>query len=77
MLEAVLAELFKSVDTSGDARIAVGEAQSVLVKLNQRLGRSYTIDDAVSFMRRLDSNRDGFVDFIEFKSDLLSSFGAQ
>ena len=63
MQEAVLAELFKSVDTSGDARIGADEAQSVLVKLTQRLGRLYTVDDGVSFMRRLDSNRDGFVDF--------------
>jgi len=77
MLEAVLSELFSSVDTSGDARIATGEAQGVLLKLNQRLGRSYTVDDAVSFMRSLDTNRDGFVDFREFKSGLLASFGAQ
>ena len=77
MLEAVLSELFSSVDTSGDARIAVNEAQSVLLKLNQRLGRSYSNDDAVSFMRTLDRNGDGFVDFREFKSGLLASFGAQ
>jgi hypothetical protein len=77
MLEAVLSELFSSVDTSGDARIAVNEAQSVLLKLNQRLGRSYSNDDAVSFMRTLDKNGDGFVDFREFKSGLLASFGAQ
>jgi hypothetical protein len=77
MLNAVLAELFKQVDTSGDARIQVGEAQGVLVKLNQRLGRSYTAGDAESFISALDTNRDGTVSFSEFKSGLLASFGAQ
>ena len=77
MLNAVLAELFKQVDTSGDAKIQVAEAQSVLVKLNQRLGRSYTAGDAESFVSALDRNRDGTVSFSEFKSGLLASFGAQ
>ena len=77
VLNAVLSELFKSVDTSGDAKIQVEEARSVLVKLNQRLGRQYTAADAGSFVSALDRNGDGVVSFSEFKSGLLASFGAQ
>ena len=77
MLNAVLAELFKQVDTSGDARIQVNDAQSVLLKLNQRLGRAYTANNASAFVSALDKNRDGHVSFSEFKSGLLASFGAQ
>lgn len=77
MLNAVLAELFKSVDTSGDAKIEINEAQSVLLKLNQRLGRQYTREDAVTFLTALDANKDGSVSFREFKQGLLVSFGAQ
>ena len=74
ILNVVLAELFHSVDTSGDARISTGEAENLVLKLNQRLGRSYSTRDAAVFLRSLDSNKDGFVDFKEFKSGLLAQF---
>jgi hypothetical protein len=74
ILNVVLAELFHSVDTSGDARISANEAENVVLKLNQRLGRSYSTQDAGAFLRSLDSNKDGFVDFKEFKSGLLAQF---
>ena len=74
VLNVVLAELFSSVDTSGDSRISAAEAESVVIKLNNRLGRSYNSDDAATFLRSLDSNKDGFVDFKEFKNGLLNQF---
>jgi hypothetical protein len=74
ILNVVLAELFHSVDTSNDARISAGETENVVLKLNQRLGRSYSARDAADFLRSLDSNKDGFVDFKEFKSGLLAQF---
>ena len=41
MLNAVLAELFKQVDTSGDARIQVNEAQSVGDRVPHPLDASF------------------------------------
>jgi hypothetical protein len=74
ILNAVLAELFKNVDQNADSRISISEAESVVLKLNSRLGRQFSSEDAQAFFKSLDSNRDGAVNFIEFKAGLIGQF---
>ena len=74
MLKAVLAELFETIDTKGNSRIALEEAQNILVKLNQRLGRQCTNQDAKTFISSLGSIKDGYVDFAKFNTGLLAAF---
>jgi hypothetical protein len=74
IVSALLGELFSSVDQNADSRISVNEAEAVVVKLNSRLGRNFSKEDAQAFFSALDSNRDGQVDFSEFKAGLLAQF---
>ena len=74
MLNSILADLFQSVDTNKSGFISRSEAESLLIKLNIRLGRHYTAEDATTFVRVLDANNDGSISFEEFKSALLRNF---
>ena len=74
IVSALLGELFSSVDQNADSKISVNEAESVVLKLNSRLGRQFSKEDAQAFFNALDSNKDGSVDFNEFKSALLAQF---
>jgi Ca2+-binding EF-hand superfamily protein len=67
-------ELFQSVDTNLSGQISRGEAESLLLRLNIRLGRSYTQADATAFVQVLDVNGDGVISFEEFRSALLKNF---
>jgi len=75
ILNPLLSELFKNIDQDSNAKLSVNEAESVVSKINQRLGRNYSKEDANAFFNALDSNRDGQVDFAEFKAALIKSFG--
>ncbi len=64
---AEIDHLFASVDKSGDGFISIEEAQSLLLRLNSRLGRNYGEDDVKAFFARLDVNRDGRLSIREFR----------
>jgi hypothetical protein len=74
LLNAIIMELFQSVDTNKSGQISRGEAESLLLRLNIRLGRSYTQADATAFVQVLDVNGDGVISFEEFRSALLKNF---
>ena len=74
MINGNIAEIFKSVDVNNSSRISLAEAQELLVNLNIQLGRSYTSQDALTFLRTLDTNKDGFIDFEEFRTGLLALY---
>jgi hypothetical protein len=74
LLNAIIMELFQSVDTNLSGQISRGEAESLLLRLNIRLGRSYTQADATAFVQVLDVNGDGVISFEEFRSALLKNF---
>ena len=76
ILNAILLELFQSVDRNASGTITVSEAESLLLKLYSRLGRNYSEADAVAFVKALDINGDGSVSFDEFRSALLKDFNA-
>ena len=70
-MNAVLAELFQSVDTNSSGHISRSEAETLLIRLNSRLGRRYSEEDAKIFFASLDSNNDGIIDFNEFRAALI------
>jgi len=74
LLDSLLAEFFASVDRDGSGKISREEGQKLFVRLNKTLGRSYSDEDALSFIRILDANGDGVIDFKEFKNGILSKF---
>jgi hypothetical protein len=75
-LNAILLELFQSVDKNASGRISRSEAETLLLRLNSRLGRSYGEEEANIFFRALDANGDGLIDFEEFRSALLKQFSS-
>lgn len=67
-VNSLLAEVFASVDRDSNGRVSLSEAESLLLRLNSRLGRRYGEDEAKAFVRALDSNRDGSLDLNEFRA---------
>jgi hypothetical protein len=63
----VVNEIFSSIDRDRNGYISVQEAQSLLLRLNSRLGRSYGENEAREFFRRLDRNGDGQISVQEFR----------
>jgi hypothetical protein len=74
VLNNYLAELFATVDRNGDGNLSLAEAESLMLRLNSRLGRNYGEDQANAFFRALDLNNDGVISFDEFKSAVLRLF---
>jgi hypothetical protein len=74
MINGILSELFKTLDINNSSGLSLSEAQELVVKLNVSLGRSYTSQDALTFLKTLDKNNDGFVDYQEFRKGLLALF---
>jgi hypothetical protein len=68
---SLVAELFAGLDRNSDGRVSLEEANSLLLRLNSRLGRSYGEDQARAFFAALDSNRDGSIDLNEFRAALV------
>ena len=64
---AQINEIFASVDRDHNGRISVEEAETLLLRLNSRLGRRYGEDDVKRFFESLDANKDGHVDVAEFR----------
>lgn len=60
-------EIFSQVDSDGSASISTEEAESLLLKLNSQLGRSYSEREANNFMNAIDTNRDGQISLQEFR----------
>jgi Ca2+-binding EF-hand superfamily protein len=60
-------EIFESIDRDHNGMISINEVQSIFLKMNSRLGRSYNEDDLRSFFSELDVNRDGQLSLIEFR----------
>ena len=65
---ALINEIFASVDRDGSGVISLQEAESLLLRLNSRLGRNYGENEAREFFRRLDRNGDGQISLQEFRS---------
>lgn len=64
---AIVAELFAQVDRDHNGRISINEAEKLLLKLNSRLNRNYGENEVRDFFRRLDTNRDNYIDLNEFR----------
>lgn len=69
----IVKNLFDILDKNGDKRISVDEARDALMRINQKIGQTYSIkEDCVNFIRNMDRNGDQFVDLDEFKRAFLS-----
>jgi len=73
-IDSVLAEIFAMIDRNSSGKISSSEAQKVLLVLNSRLGRNYGDNEARAFIEALDTNRNGSVDFSEFRTAILRLF---
>ena len=73
-INAILVELFQSVDSNSNGRISRSEAETLLIRLNSRLGRRYGEEEANIFFNALDTNNDGLIDFNEFRGALIKQF---
>jgi hypothetical protein len=73
-LSSILVELFQTIDRNSSGRISRSEAETLLLRLNSRLGRRYGDEEADSFFRAVDTNNDGSIDFDEFRRALLRQF---
>lgn len=65
---SIVAELFAQIDRELGGRIAVDEAEKLLLKLNSRLGRRYSEDEIRRFFHTLETNRDGTIELQEFRA---------
>ena len=64
---------FKAVDTGKTGFISLAQAQSMLLRLNSSLGRTYGEKELKIFFQALDSNRDGQLSLDELRKAFLTS----
>ena len=64
---------FRAVDTGNTGFISLAQAQSMLLRLNSSLGRTYGEKELTVFFQALDSNRDGQLSLDELKKAFLTS----
>ena len=64
---------FRAVDTNNSGSISLQEAQTMLLRLNSNLGRTYGEKELTVFFQALDTNRDGQLSLEELKRAFLTS----
>lgn len=65
-----LDNIFGMIDLDQDGYISRSEAKRAVKKMNSILGTKYSTD----FLVKMDKNRDGSVDFKEFKYGFMKAF---
>ena len=66
-MSMLIDEIFKQINSDGNARISTIEAEKILLKLNSRFGRFYGEHEVKGLFNALDSDQDGFLSLEEFK----------
>jgi len=66
----IIEQIFASI--SHDNKISLFDCQTVLLRLNSRLGRKYGEDEVKAFYNVLDVNHDGSIDLEEFKRAFIN-----
>ena len=70
---ASLEAAFRAVDSNNNGYISLSEAQSMLLRFNSSLGRTYGERELKIFFQALDTNRDGQLSLAELRKALLAS----
>ena len=71
--QLTLMETFNTAVKDSCGRISFTEAKRILAKLNERFGRQYDERQAVRFIKYLDINNVGSLDFEQFKTAIYNS----
>jgi hypothetical protein len=64
--------LFNQIDKNGTGSISIEDAETLVLRLNSRLGRCYGEDDVKEFFSVLDKNKDGLLNLEEFKQAFIN-----
>jgi len=65
---ALVSQIFSQMDRDGSGTLSVNEAESIFLRINSRLGRSYGENEVALFFRTLDRNGDGVINLNEFRA---------
>lgn len=65
----IISAIFDQIDKDFNGVLSIEEAESIFLRINSRLKRSYGEDDVKDFFNVLDSNNDGVIDVQEFKKN--------
>lgn len=65
----IISAIFAQIDKDYNGVLSVEEAESIFLRINSRLRKSYGEDDVKIFFKVLDTNNDGVIDIQEFKNN--------
>ena len=63
----IINAIFNLIDKDSNGYLSRTEASSIFIRINRRLGRSYTQRELDKFFERLDVNRDGRINVEEYR----------
>ena len=61
-------QMFDSLDQDGSGEITVAEAENLLLRINKRLNKSYSVDNMRIIFDKVGASRDGKLTFSEFQT---------
>ena len=70
-LNVLIESLFKQVDINETGHISISEAENLLIRLNDRIGKKYGDYDVKAFFKNFDKNNKGFLNLEEFRRAFL------
>jgi Ca2+-binding EF-hand superfamily protein len=70
-LNILIESLFKQVDMNETGHISISEAENLLIRLNDRIGKKYGEHDVIAFFKNSDQKNKGFLNLEEFRRAFL------
>ncbi len=66
--------MFSRLDKNGSGYLDANEQHQALKEMHEVFGRPYTVEEAASFLKSLDTNKDGLISYREFRNGLLNTY---